>query len=110
MRLQIAGKPWTVEFLRLEPYEKLYGKDSVAITTHSSNRIDFCLDYLCKATVRHEIMHAFSAMIGVRSLNLNREQSEEYYCEVYGEHGDAMERMVRDILAKGRKRKRSKKR
>lgn len=94
----IKGVEWKIYAVSNAAYVRVHGSDSDAITYIKDREIYFKLSSLAPEYVRHEVLHAYVASSNTTSSSLKVDQMEELCCELYGEHGPAMDALVDKIL------------
>lgn len=94
----IVGHPWKIFLHRPKKYRELHGGDSVAITDTDKREIHFRTDELTLETIRHELVHAYVVLFNFVELDLDDDQTEEFFAELFGKHGEVMAHQAVEIF------------
>ncbi len=98
MKITILNKKWSVRAYRLKTYQKHCGHDSVALCETDLKRITFILDGLTLETVIHELVHAYTSEMAFVELDLDDDQTEEFFSELFSRHGQLMLMQAKEIF------------
>ncbi len=84
LALNIRGFAYNVLLYTVKEFEALYGPDTDAICSSSTYSLIFKVDAIDKATIGHELCHAYLNGSLLESSSLDVNQFEEAVCEVMG--------------------------
>lgn len=87
MKITILNQKWTCVSYRLKTYNRRCGSDSVALCETDIRKISFLKDGLTIETVIHELVHAYAAELSFAELDLDEDQAEEFWCELFARQG-----------------------
>lgn len=82
LEIQIKGSTWKIYSLSERDYMAAHGDDSAAITLGDKKEIVFCKGHYEVGYIRHELLHAIKAELGVDNLELSAHQLEEFFATV----------------------------
>lgn len=98
LSVKIKDVEWTVYSQSNSAYIRQHGNDSGAITYTQDREVYFNKNSFLTDYVRHELMHMYVSSANVVSSSLTADQMEELICELYGEHGPEMDKLVDKIV------------
>lgn len=87
MKIKIINQDWKCRAYNLKTYQKHCGCDSVALCETDLKQITFLRDELIIETVIHELVHAYASALSFVELDLDEDQSEEFFCELFSRQG-----------------------
>lgn len=87
LTIEILGQPWKIKLWGPKQYLKAVGDDSKAICDVESKVIHFDLSCVCLVTARHELTHAYIDQLSFVELQLDPDQWEDFFCELFGKYG-----------------------
>lgn len=87
IKFKVLRQPWTLRLLDNAAYKKKNGRDSVAITKMHKRRIDLSPRGFDLETIVHELLHAYSHELCVSSMDVEKENLEEFYAELMAKRG-----------------------
>lgn len=93
-----VGHEWTVLLHKPRAYVAINGKDSVAIVHEKEKELHFRSDELSLEAVIHEVVHVYAHMFNLVELVLDEDQTEEFFCELFAKHGEAIIKESKHIL------------
>ncbi len=86
-KFKVLNKDWTAKFLKTKAFYKTFEEDCTASAEIEDRIVWFNLDKFNEEVVRHELTHAYLEEMAYNSLTLDKEQNEEFTCELVGKHG-----------------------
>lgn len=98
-KINVLGSQWALKFLKEKSYTKNQGDGHLAITHFESRIIYFNLSSLTKETIIHELVHAYTAQLSLTELDLDEDQTEEFFCEMFAKHGKTILDQSEEIYA-----------
>lgn len=90
INFKIMGKDWVLRLLKRKEYDKRHGRGSVGITHMHKRRIDLQPQGMDLETIIHELTHAYMVEICTGSVDLDDEQIEEVFAELFAKRGREM--------------------
>lgn len=97
-KFEIVNYTWKIWFLTPAEFAGACGSDSVAETDIESRMIRFNTDDCTIETIRHELVHAYVVMFNFVELDLDEDQTEEFYCELFGKYGEVICKQARKLF------------
>lgn len=98
LKYELVGHEWKMFMCTPKKYAEMHGGGSVAITDIDKREIYFRSDAFTLETVRHELVHAYVIMFNFVELDLCEEQTEEFFAELFGKHGEVMVHQATEIF------------
>lgn len=97
MKIKIVNQEWKVRAFRLRSYVKHCGTGSAALCDAELNTITFLNENLSMHTICHELFHAYAYSLALVELDLESEQVDEFYCELFARHGSVILKQAEEI-------------
>jgi hypothetical protein len=98
MNISILGYPWTVEVLYDSEFKHKYGDDIEATMIPSELKIVLMKSKISHLHIAHELSHAFKYYCSVEGLEFGVEESDEFWCDFIGLHGESITNVTKEIL------------
>lgn len=99
MNFKIMGKDWTICVLNKKKYKKKHGMGTLAVTHREKRYIDInTVDSLEREVVMHELLHAYSAELCIDSMDLDSENYEEFFAELFSKRGYEILAVAEDLF------------
>lgn len=91
---------WTILVMPEKRYIKEEGTNSVAITYSDIRQIKFIAEKFDRTTIIHELCHAYASQLNLVELDLDDDQVEEFFCEMFGKYGEQIIAKAEEITLK----------
>ena len=97
IKFKILGRKWELRLMKRRAYKHKNGSDSLAMTRSHKRRIDISPRGLDKATIGHELVHAYIAEMCLHSSDLEHAAFEEFFCELLSKRGQEILNLAQAI-------------
>lgn len=102
MKILVVNKYWKI-IVRTDKTHNARFPDCHGITDDTTKRIHIRRSSLNKATVLHELVHAHQYELSFDELQLDEDQVEEWFAELFGKYGETMIEDAKSILSRYKK-------
>lgn len=99
VKVKVLNQTWKVYLLSDKAHGKKFGSCH-AIALIDENKIYVRKSSLNEPTVIHELTHAYAAALSLTELELDEDQMEEFFCELFSRHGEQIIKDAKDICQK----------
>lgn len=93
IKFKILGRKWELRVMKRKQYKHKHGSDSLAVTLVHKRRIDLSPKGMDRATVCHELTHAYISEMCLHSSDLEHAAFEEFFCELLSKRGKEILRL-----------------
>ena len=86
-KINLLGKNWDI-FVRSDRVHNKKFKKCHAIAHLNARKIHFRKSSFDIITITHEIVHCYQWELSFYELSLDRDQTTEWFCELFAKHGE----------------------
>lgn len=98
IQFKILGRSWTLRLLPKRRYKRKHGPGSVGSTDVERRRIDLRPSGFDRATITHELVHAFMGEMCLHSADLDQDSMEEIFAELFSKRGREMLKLSKRLF------------
>ena len=98
MIIKILNKKWKVKVLNPTKYVRTIGEGSAAECHFEVKTIFIHQDSVDMKTIVHEVTHAYCSELGLVELQLDEDQIEEFFCELFARHHDEIVTLAKAVF------------